>query len=276
MTSIVVSSDDLRVAQIVGQEAADALGYRHVGRELLEQVAAERDVPVDKLHRVLEGTSTSRWSRKSRELLLSYIETAALDELVKDDIVCTGLGAHLYARDVSHLLTVRVLADPGARARELATREKITPQKAWKKLAQEDQRRTRWSVEHFGLDEIAASIYDLVISLSPIESDKAVEIIRDMASYRKLRPMTYSRKVLHDLAVASRVRSLLLPQFPDIQVAADGDTAMVWVKCSPRHKQKIAATIKELAGAVPDVELVEVHAVSSLRKLAERDSATAR
>lgn len=269
MTSILVSSDDEALARNMASWVADSLDYRHVGFELLDQVAAERDVPTEKLREVLTEASTGWWGRKHRELLLSYIETAVLDELMKDRVVCSDLAAHLYARSVSHLLTARVLADPRARARELAEREKIPVRKAWAKLAREDRRRTAWSIETYGVDEIAASSHDLIIGLSVIDSEKAVETIASMASYRKLTPTTYSQQQLQELAVASRVRSALLPHHPHVRVRAAVDTVTVWVECSRAKRAHVEPAIERLAREVPGVGTVQVCGVSSLRKASE-------
>ena len=77
--------------------------------------------------------------------------------------------------------------------------------------------------------------------------------------------MTYSRKCLHDLLLANKVRVALLPKYSEIRVKADGDRVIVHVKCSKRQKPQTVSGIKEIAGKVETVGLVEVHAVSNLR-----------
>ena len=54
----------------------------------------------------------------------------------------------------------------------------------------------------FGLDETDASKYDLSISLSQIDSDEAVKIIKDTVAYRRFHPMTYSVSCMEDLELA--------------------------------------------------------------------------
>jgi len=260
MTAIIISSDDHDACEEIAAQVAEALGYRCVGRSLLKEVAARHKVPQEKLVRALDRSSV-RITSKSRNLLLAYVQAATLEQIVEDDVVCAGLAAHLYIKDVSHVLMVRVLSDADARVSRLARQKKITPRKAKKIVERERAHRARWSVETFGVDETAASVYDMVISLGQIETDKVVEVIRDMAGYRKFQRMTYSRKCLQDLALASKVRAALLSRFPGARVKADGETAIVHVKCSKRQKLKIAETIKQTAGEIPGVSLVEVHAV---------------
>jgi cytidylate kinase len=267
MTSIIISSDAHETCQMVGEKTADALGYKYIGRELLEQVAEQYNVSADKLLRVLNGSSPRKLSNKSHGLLLGYIQTATLEQLLEDSIVCAGLAAHLYVRDVSHVLMIHVLSDPKAMVNALAVKNKISAKKASKILERERARRVRWSMDNFGIDEGAPSTYDMVISLEQIEIEKVVDIIKDMAGYRKFQPMTYSRKHLQDLALASKVRVALLSQYPDIRVSADGDTAIIHVKCSKWQKQKTTEAMKEIVGQIAGVKLVQVHAVSNMRDL---------
>lgn len=260
MTAIVISSDDQEAGQEIAERTAEALGYTFVGLPLLKQVASQRDVAEDKLLRALNGSLATRLSAKSRDLLVAYVQAAALEQIMADNVVCAGLAAHLYIKDISHVLMVRVLSDTDALAKRIARQKKLPARKAQKIVEKERSRRARWSIEAFGIDETAASVYDMVISLSQIETEKAVEVIRDMAGYRKFQPMTYSRKCLGDLALAAKVRAALLTSFPTARVTADGETAIVHVRCSKRQKQKTAEKIKQVAREIPGVGLVEVHA----------------
>jgi len=275
MTSIIVSSDDLAVGQIIGKKTADALGYRYFDRGLLKQVARQFNVKEEKLLQVIDGSSASRLSAKNRDLLISYIQTLTLEQIQKDHVVCTNLAAHLYVRDVSHVLIIRVLADSEERAKQIMERKGVTFRKALKAIEQKKTSRAEWSIDTFALNENDPSIYDLMISLGQIETEKVVEIIKDMAGYRKFQPMTYSVKCMENLAMASRVRSMLLPKYPDIKVAADGGRIIVNIRCPKWQKLSIVEAIKKNVGEIPGVSLVEVHAVTNLRKLGSNRPAEA-
>jgi hypothetical protein len=96
-----------------------------------------------------------------------------------------------------------------------------------------------------------------------------------MAGYRKFQPMTYSLKCLDNLAMASKVRSMLLPKYPEIEVDADGGRVIVKVKCPKWQKLSIVEAIKKSVGEIPGVNLVEVHTVTNLRRLGNARSAQA-
>lgn len=275
MTSIIVSSDDLAVGQIIGKKTADALGYRYFDRGLLKQVAKRFDVKEEKLNQVIDGSPTSRLSAKTRDLLVSYIQTLTLEQIQKDNVVCTNLAAHLYVRDVSHVLIIRVLADSEERAKQIMERKGVSLRKALKIIEQKKTSRAEWSIDTFSLNENDPSIYDMMISLGQIETEKVIEIIKDMAGYRKFQPMTYSVKCMENLAMASRVRSMLLPKYPEVKVAADGGRVIVNLRCSKWQKLSIVEAIKKRVGEIRGVSLVEVHAATNLRKLGSNRPAEA-
>lgn len=254
MSSIVISSDDRELCEDVGQKTADALGYAYVGQTLLAEVAERHNVKEDKLRRVLDPATARRFSSHTRALLLAYIEAATLDRLLKDEVVCANLGGHLFVHGVSHVLVVRVLTETQARADGRTAKKGGLFRKAWRTQERNRERRARWSVASFGLDEGDPSLHDLVISVGRVDTDKVVDIIKDIAASRKFAAMTYSRKCLEDLALASHVKVALLPLYPDIRVSAAGGAAMVHIKCSQRQKRKLVDGVKELASKTPGVE----------------------
>jgi len=268
MTSLILSSDDSALAQQLGDSAAQALGYRHVDRSVLSEVASQFAVPEEKLHRLLDAAAVLRPGSANNRLLWAGIQSRVLRELCQDSVVSTGLAAHLYVRDISHVILIRVLADPVAREDALAAQHDISVARAKKRLERAKKRRAKWSLGTFGLDEADPDLYDMVISLSQIGRDKLLEIVKDVAAYRTFKSMSYSRKCLQDLALAAEVRATLLPKFAEIDVKADDGVAIVRVRCSQRSKAAKVEAIKSLAGQLAEARRVEVHTVKRLREVA--------
>ena len=270
MTSIIIASDDHAVGQAVAEFAAVKLKSRLVDRSLLKKVAARYKVPEDRLERVLDATAARRFSVDTRRLLLAYIESVTLEQMQDSNVVCTGLSAHVFARGVSHLLLVRVLADQPELIKRIAKERRIPLAKAQKEAEKRRESRSRWSLDNFLLDECKPSIYDMVISLGQIEVEKVVDIVMDVAAYRRFQPMTYSRMCLANLLLANKLRIALLPEYPNISVQADGSAAIIHAKCASRQKPRTVEGIKKIASGITGVDLVEVHTVSSMRKLEEQ------
>lgn len=265
MSVIIISSDSDQIGQEMAQSAAKNLGYNLVSREILGSVADKYRIPKEKLLQALdECPSFFRTPSKLWNRYLAYIQEATMEELIKDETVCQGLASHLYVLGVSHVLKIRILSDPEKLTERLASQEGISFEKAVKLLNQRKKHRRRWSIEAFGFDETDPSHYDLVISLSKIDQDEAVKIIKETISYRRFRPMTYSIKCIRDIELASRVRSVLLESIPDVRVRANSGTLVIETTALKREKQKRSNRIREIAGNIPGVEYVEVHVINDI------------
>jgi len=269
MTSILISSDDPQIGEDIAHRLAQDAGFDYVGQSLLDEIAKQKDVTRNQLEWALEGTGGRRLSKPQRALLQSYIQTATLEALMKDNVVCFGLAAHLHVYGVSHLLHLRVLANPAERHRALTQDKGYSDKKAAKVLEKERGLRSRHTLESFGVDECDPALYDIVVQLKQISPERVIQIVRDTAELRGFATMTYSRNCLADLLRASRIREALLPEFQDLRVVADGDRVIVHVKCSNRVRNKVIAQIKETASAVENVTLVEVHTVRNLREVSD-------
>jgi|Deesub1362A_J573_1020465.scaffolds.fasta_scaffold03525_3 cytidylate kinase len=241
MPIIAISANHFELGGQIARQVAEALGYRFLGRELVEEVAREHSLAAAELRRTLEEPP-NLFNRRSRRRLLVHLQAACLERLQEDGAVCYGLGAHLYLTGISHALLVRILA------------EKPDPQ---------EPARQRWAQEFFQKDENDPSLYDMVLSLASIEPKQAVEIICETAGYRKFQPMTYSRKCLQDRLLECRVHQRLMDQFPDVRVQASDGTVVVQLRGLKLDQRKKQRTVRDIARQVPGVEYVEVHVVRS-------------
>lgn len=265
MPIIAISADIYETGLDIARQVAEKLGYRFLGRELLAQVASEHHATEKELLGALDSSPglLSRRVRRCRELA-NLVQAACLDQLLADNVVCYGLGAHLYLEGVSHALRVRIISDPQERAEDLARREGTPLERAPKELKQREQKSQKWSHETFGSDQGEPSLYDMALNLTTLERDKAVELICDTAGSRKLQAMTYSKQCLADKLLASRVRQKLLPSFRDIEVSVSNGTVVARLSTFPYRARKKQETVRQLAGEVAGVNYVEVHVTSSL------------
>jgi cytidylate kinase len=269
MSVVIISSDSDEKAREIAERTAEILGYSVLNREALNSVAAKHEIPVEKLHQALdELPSFMGMSSKMRAQFLAYIEEAALAGLSAGNVVCHGLAAHLYVLGVSHVLKVRILADPEKQVGQIISRDGVSREKAVRHLKQRESLRKRWSRGVYGRDETDAALYDMVISLSQIDIHEAVGTIAETARYPRFRPMTYSIKCMKDKELATKVRGLLMAHYPDVRVRADGTTVVVETNALRREKRKRAEKIKELAGRIPGVDYVEVHVINDLLRQA--------
>jgi cytidylate kinase len=272
MPIIIISSETAESARQIAPAAAEALGYQCLGPEILSDIAGECSVPEEKLTQAL-GNNPSKFKRmrsKSRSQLLAHVEAAVLDRLMADNIVCWGVAAHLYVQGVSHAMKVRLLANRGHQAEQMAAAQNMTVKRAEKSIQDAIRKQAQWSQSAYDIDESDPAMYDLVVNLEQIDPDEAVRTLVGAAAYRKFKPMTYSIKTLAENALAAKVKTKLLDTMSDVRVQARDGKVVVTSKALKRERQKKAAAIKELAGRVEGVEFVEVHLINYvIREAAE-------
>ena len=261
MPVIIVTADDFEQGRDLAHRVAGVLGYRYLGRDLLASVAEQRQVSEEELTKALDEAPGLLTRKNRRQRLLSFIEAACLEELLGDNVVAYGLAAHLYVRGVSHVMKVRIINEPEQRAKELAQRDNLPLERARKLAIRQREEQRRWSQDAYQLDQTDPSLYDLVISLGTLEPDKAVEIICDTVGYRKFQPMTYSRKLMQDKALAVRVRLELMERFPDIRVESNDGTVVAYIQSLKKDQRKKQELVRQIAGAMDGVRHVEVHVI---------------
>ena len=261
MSIIIISSDSKEIESKTAGLISESLGYRTINRKGILPVAAEKyNVPEDELVKVLEKRpSVFKSSVRQWNLLLSYIQETAVEELLKDNMVCHGLVAHLYVLGVSHVLRVRVLSKEDERIREIMARSGADRQAAIKLLEKEKRFRSRWSSDLYDMDETDSSRYDLSINLNNIDLEEAIKLIKETISYRRFEAMTYSMRCMQDLALVSRARAILLSRFPDVRIQASGGRLIVSLLSLKREKEKKTKIIKEMTNDIQGVDYVEVH-----------------
>ena len=261
MSIILISSDHYETCRAVARQVAESTGYALLDREILGEVASASRIPEPKILKSLEpSSSTVGLSAKVRNRALAAIQGAVMVRLLDDKVVCYGLAAHLYVLGVSHVLKIRILCNKEERVSLMTTERNVGIEKVRKLIKKQEAAQKRWSLDVFGQDETNPSLYDMVINMSQIEPDEAVNAIVETVSYQKFQSMTYSIKCLKDRELSIRVRLALMEKYNDVDVTADGATVVVRTKALRREKRKKTENIRALAGQIPGVSYVEVHA----------------
>lgn len=261
MSVIIISSDSYEIEQKTAELIAESTGYGSMGREdILPKVAEKYNVSEEELIKVLEKRpSVFKSSHRHWRRLLLYIQEAALSEIIKDNLICHGLAAHLYVMGVSHVLKVRVLSNEADRILQIKAQSGVNREVAIKILEKEKKNRSQWSTELYDMDETDSSKYDLSINLNNIEIGDAIKIIDETISYRRFKTMTYSMRCIEDLALATRVRTVLIERFPDIRVSVHNGKLVVSLLSLRREKKKKTKIIREMIDGIDGIEHVEVH-----------------
>lgn len=258
MPIITISRGSYSRGKEVAEKLAEALGYECISRDILLEASEEFNTPEIKLIRALHDAPTvlERF-HFGKERYISYVKSALLQHVRRDNVVYHGLAGHYFLQDIPHVLKVRIIADIDDRVREEMSRENIPAEKARYILKKDDEERRKWGIALHGMDTWDSRLYDLVIHIKALTVEDAVRIICDTVKKETFRTTPESRKLLEDLALAARVQAQLVEKFPRVNVTADN--GQVFIGCTgekPALREDDENTIKQLLENVEDVKEV--------------------
>lgn len=190
---------------------AKKLGYECISREILLEASGEFNIPEIKLIRALHDCPKvlERFSGGS-ERYVKYYRSAILRHARNDNIVYHGLAGHFFLKDIPHVLKIRINADMDTRVREEMKRENISAEEALYLLKKDDEERRKWSIEVYGVDTWDSRLYDMVINISTLTLEDAVDIIYGVIQKSSFQSTPESRKLVADRALSAKKQADLL------------------------------------------------------------------
>jgi cytidylate kinase len=240
---------------------ADRLGYRCVDRDIIVERAAAYGASQEDLLNALERPP-SFWDRFNHKkyVYLTILQAALTEEVRAGNAVYHGHAGHLLLRGVSHVLRARIIAPLKYRVALLQESHKMNPGEALAYITKIDQDRSRWTQYLYGENWGDPALYDLVLNLESVDIQEACQVIVEMAGLKCFLETPHSVAAMNDLAVASKVRAVLVcnPATVDLEleVTAHGDTVVVKgpVRSSAQIAEIRALTERAAEGRTLDLE----------------------
>lgn len=248
MSVVIISAESYCQGEEIAEGVARKLGYVCIGREVLAQAAQRYRIPEDKMEDAFrDSPSLLDKLSNTRTRNLAYFQAALTEALNRDNVVYFGQEGHLFVSGVSHILTVRLIADLAERAKPKAEKEGIPEKKARESLQKENEQRQKWFQSVFGVAGMESARFDLVINSTQVGTKRAIHIIAETAQDVKFQPITYSVKAMQDQELASRVRAALIDAYPDVTVTARDGEVSIKAKAL-KKKEKILSVREEIQG----------------------------
>ena len=209
MSIITISRGSYSKGKEIAEKVAQKLNYECISRDVLIEASRVFNIDELKLVRAFHDAPSffDKFSLK-KENYISYIQTAILKHLQKDNVVYHGLAGHFFVAGVSHALRVRIIADMDERVKLEAEREAISKERALSILKKDDEERRKWSLNLYGVDTNDLSLYDLVIHIHRITIDQAVNIICNTVKQEEFQTTPASQHFLDELVYLSEVSPL--------------------------------------------------------------------
>ena len=260
MSIITINRGSYSRGKQVAEKLALKLGYECISRDILLEASNEFNIPEIKLIRALhDPASVLERFLHGKERYVSYIYTALLQHVCKDNIVYHGLAGQYFLRDIPHVLKVRVIADMKDRIKEEMRRENISAEEALYILKKDDEERRKWALQLYGTDTWDSKLYDIVLHIGRLTVDNAVDILFDTVHKPNFQTSAESRKLVDDLALSAAAKAALAKIAPKISIAADNGKIFISI-LDKETGNKGEVKIKELAMQVEGVEEVVFNA----------------
>jgi cytidylate kinase len=265
MSIITISRGSYSRGKEVAEKLARKLGYVCLSRDILLEASAEFNIPEIKLVRALHDAPTvlERFIH-GKERYLSYLRSALLNNVLKDNVVYHGLAGHYFLQDIPHVLKVRIIADTEDRIKEEMKRENISEAEARYILKKDDEERRKWGLQVYGIDTWDPNLYDMVLHVRRLTVEDAVEIIFATVQKPIFQTTSKSQKIIRELALSAKVQTSLIKIAPMVKVTSnDGVVSISNIDDSLAVKNDVMAEIKKLAGSVGGVKEVILTSIAT-------------
>lgn len=258
MSIITISRGSYSRGKEVAEKLAQKLGYECVSRDILLEASDEFNIPEIKLIRALhDAPSVLERFKHGKERYISYLYSALLQHVRKDNIVYHGLAGHYFVQEIPHVLKVRIIADIEDRVKEEMKRENISAEKARHLLMKDDEERRKWGLQLYGMDTWDSRLYDMVLHIKTLTVEDAVEILFETVQKPIFQTTLESQKIIDDLALSAKVKASFVKIAPMIKVTADdGKVYIDNIKETLTKTKQVMDEIKRLAAEGEGVEEV--------------------
>lgn len=201
MPIITISRCSYTQGKDVAEAVARTLGYTCISREELLDASQEFNMPGMKLVRELPIILDQTVFNKYR--YISYIRSALLKHLAKDNVVYHGFCGHIFFKDIDHVLKVEITADLEDRVKLVMGRDGLSRKGALLFIKTMDDARKKWCQKLYKIDLSKINQYDISLNISKFPLDKAVDIICKVAMLERFKTTSKTRRAMDELLIAS-------------------------------------------------------------------------
>jgi cytidylate kinase len=228
--------------------------------EVADHVSSRMHVPTSLIHRLREGkVGALERLRADRASMAVYMTEEVLDVAARGNVVLRGWGATCLLRAVPHVVCVRVTRPLAPRVAWL--QEQLGTDDAGfaeDEIRRSDRAHAARMHAQFGVAWGDPLLYDLVLNTGRVSVESCALQIAALAARPEFAETDASRAMLHNLALAARVRAALRADEAtrDVDVTVTGDAGRVVLAGMVLDADEVPAA-ERVASAVPGVTGVD-------------------
>jgi cytidylate kinase len=254
MAIIAISRGTFSGGEALAKAVAERLEYRCTSREVLLDAATAYGIPIEELSAAMDRPP-SFWERVTgeRRAHLDFVRATLCEQAKGGNLVYHGHVGHLLLPGISHVISVRVIADPEFRVQAVMGERHLRRPEALAYIEQVDRERRQWVRFLFDVEWDDPRLYDLILHLGRMTLATACETVAQLTTRDEFKPTGASVQALQDLALASRVRAVLAkdPGTKDADlhvVARDGIVTVRGTTLWPALLESVPGIVRQVQG----------------------------
>ena len=204
MSIIAISRCSYTHGKDVAEAVAKTLGFTCISREELLDASQEFNMHGLDLARELPIFLEQNIFNKYR--YISYIRSALLRHLSKDNIVYHGFCENVFLKDIDHVLKVQITADLEDRVKLVMERNGLSRSETLLLLKTLDDARKNWCQKLYKNDLSSMGQYDISFNISKFPRDRAVNIICKAMQLKRFQTTPESSKTTNELFINSEIK----------------------------------------------------------------------
>jgi CheY-like chemotaxis protein len=225
-------------------------------KDIIHAASNLSKMSVSKIEKAFSAkTSVFNKFTHERERSIAYLKAALADILMGDHLIVEGFCAHLFPKEMVHILRVCLIADIKFRTSLCEKQKNISASEAAKLIHAMDEDRAAWvHAIHQARDPWNAGLYDIIAPVDKMTRENIVNLIMDNAQKDIFKINQRARKALDDFKLAAAVEVALINEGHHVGVKADNGDITLTINKHVLLLTRLEEELKSIAGRVPGVK----------------------
>lgn len=252
------SGSHCRKAEVI-QNIAEITGYKEISdTEVVLAATKISDMPESKLLRAFSArTSVFNKFTREKETAVAYLKLALSDLLDKNEYIINGYAGLLVPREVSHALSVCLIADHKTRMANAVEQEDLSEKEAQRVIRRSDSDCAAWTTLLFEIeDPWDPELYDMVVPMDKKKPEEAANAIIQNAAKDVVRQTPQSQQSIENFRLASQVDVALSLEGHHVDVAANQGDITLTINRPVLVLNRLQDELKSIVEKVPGVTAV--------------------
>ncbi|MGD8307025.1 MAG: cytidylate kinase-like family protein [Ignavibacteria bacterium] len=254
MQIICISRHSYGYGKELAEELAAALGYEHISREELTDLAAMRGIPVGKLETaILKQQLIKEEYSNDIERFKALITFEICKRAKKNGVVYHGRVGHRVLQGLPNVLKIRAVAEEGERILRVVESLKLSRKQAQEYIRQVDEDRCRYAHFFYNIDCNDPYLFDIVVNSSHIKFENSIESLAQVAKSSSFQFNHATEQILDDLLLQAQCR-LAIGEDERTRIAkvkinvSQGNVSVTYLPPFEKQAESIPSVLEKIPG----------------------------